>query len=88
MLLSGGLNLISDGPNGTMQRADLVKAVLAGRCTLTTGITDLWKILLAAYYAMRAFGLQSYLFQALNAAMPTICACKNLVNSWANMFGS
>ena len=37
---------------------------------------------------MKAFGLQAYLTQVLNQIMPTLCACKNLVNSYAKAFGS
>merc|ERR1712023_625519 len=35
---------------------NLVKAALAGRCFLTSGATDTWRILLAVYYALLAFG--------------------------------
>merc|ERR1711934_138217 len=88
IVLGGGIQYISDGPNGTYQRADLLKAVLAGRCILTTGITDLWRIIMAVFYALKAFNMQSYVLQYLNMAMPTLCACKNMVDSWANAFGS
>ena len=88
ILLGGGLQFISDGPNGTYQKQDLLKAVLAGRCVLTGGFTELWKMIMAVFYALRAFGMQAYVLQGLNAAMPTLCACQNMVNSYANMFGS
>ena len=88
LLLSGGLQMVSDGPNGTYQKKDLVKAVLAGRCVLTGGVTDMWKLIMAAYYAARAFGFQRYVIQGLNYVPPYVCACKKMVESWSNMFGS
>ena len=88
VLLAGGLNMIPENANqASFQRKDLTKALLASRCVLTSGATDTWKIIMAAYYAMRAFNVQQYVFQALNASMPTLCACESLVNSWAKMFG-
>merc|ERR1712039_218313 len=88
LLLSGGLQMVPAGSANNMDRNDLVKAVLAGRCVLTTGITDTWKLIMAVFYALRAFRLEAYVSQGLDAAYPTLCACKNMVNSWSNMFGS
>merc|ERR1712100_505315 len=85
--LSGGVNLVL---SGVLQGADenLVKAALAGRCFLTSGATDFWRILAAAYYAMRAFGIANYLIDLLNQYRPSLCACKNMVKDWSAMFGS
>ena len=88
LFLSGGLQMVSDGPNGTYQRQDLTKALLAGRCVLTSGFTDTWKVIMSVYYALRAFNMQAYVKQGLNAAMPTLCACGKMVDSWSSMFGS
>ena len=84
MLLSGGMGFISDGPNGTMQKADLLKAVLAARCVGTSGLTDTWKMLQAAYLVMKVAGLGQTLTSLLNQYLPSVCACKYYVNSFAS----
>ena len=88
LLLSGGLQFVNDGPNGTYQKKDLVKAILAGRCVLSNGLTDTWRLIMAAYYAARAFGQQRYVIMGLNYVPPYVCACRKMVQSWSNMFGS
>merc|ERR1711964_450077 len=68
---------------------NLVKAALAGRCFLTSGATDTWRILLAVYYGARAFGFQAYVTDSINQYVyPSMCACKNMINSYAAMLGS
>merc|ERR1719230_1986689 len=88
VLLSGGLQYIQNGPNGTYQQADLVKAILAGRCVLTGAFTDSWKIVSAIFYTMKTFSLGQYFIQGINYLYPYTCACANMVNEWANAFGS
>merc|ERR1712178_339762 len=86
--LAGGLNLVPENANqASFKRADLTKALLASRCVITSGASDTWKLIMATYYAMRAFNIQKYVYEGLNASMPTICACKAMVDSWAKMFG-
>merc|ERR1712151_1322201 len=85
--LAGSINLILSGGLSSAP-IDLIKAALAMRCVITSGITDVWKLIMAAFYATRAFGMQSYVIQGLNSVYPQVCACKYMVQSWANMFGS
>jgi hypothetical protein len=53
--LSGAINMVLSAGLGSAP-ADLIKAALAGRCAITGGITDLWKILMAAYLVLKALG--------------------------------
>ena len=80
--------MIHTGSPGNFDKADLTKAITAARCVLTSGITDMYKLVMAVYYALKAFNMQSYMMQGLNTAMPNLCACQSMLTSWALMFGS
>ena len=86
-ILNGAINMFLAG---MVQNADqnLIKGVLSLRCFLTSGFDETWKVLLATYYTMKAFGLQNYLKQGMDQIMPTICSCKIEVQGWSRMFGS
>merc|ERR1712146_22974 len=77
--LSGAINMVLSAGLGSAP-ADLIKAALAGRCAITGGITDLWKILMAAYLTLKAFGMQNLLSRTLTIPQ-SICSCKKMVEA-------
>merc|ERR1712046_229747 len=85
--LAGVINMALGAFAGNLDD-NLVKAALAGRCFLTSGATDTWRILLAVYYAARAFAFEAYVTDSINQYVyPSMCACKNMINSYAAMLG-
>merc|ERR1712151_1417360 len=85
--LSGAINMVLSAGLGPAP-ADLIKAALAGRCAITGGITDLWKILMAAYLTLKALGMQNLLIENTATIPQSVCACKKMVQGWAAMLGS
>merc|ERR1711998_202856 len=53
-----------------------------------SGFDQVYRLILAAYYGARAFGVQSYVAQALTQSVPYICSCKLEGQYYANQFGS
>ena len=54
--LSGMINMVLAAGVGNAPE-DLVKAALAARCAITNGGEQVWKLLMAVFFAMRAFGM-------------------------------
>ena len=84
--LSGGVNLVlSVGLQGADE--DLLKAALALRCLLTSGFDQTYRLILAVYYALRPFSLQTYWTDALQQSVPYICSCQLEIQGYAAQFG-
>ena len=85
--IAGAVNLVISVGAQNMDD-NLIKAALALRCLLTSGFDQTFKLILAVYYALRAFRQERRWTDLLTQSVPYLCSCQKEIKGYAAQFGS